>query len=236
MEVDKAIDKRLADIIFTVVCKRFVYDIDMKRFQLQVSHVSEYMFRDMADKALEIGKKLKPETINSLLQWTLKDAYYSEEINYSLPVTLILNGEAIRLEFKYNENIYYVDLMKMTETEFLILQTDLQNLNEKLFMQIYSDDIIGNGGSLVIPTCNDVILLRTYQLKPLEYHNFADWHFMRDLWRYRISDNLWNAYNSLLDFVNSQMSWNMFLDLIDLFNKNGLSTFVLRMMLNSIKR
>lgn len=236
MVVDKTLDKYLADIIFTTTCNGFEYDSDINRFQLKVSHITEQMFNNMADKASDIGKKLTIESVNSLLQWIQKDAFYCDEILYSLPISLFVNGESIRVKFNCNGLGCYADLMKMTESEFLVLQTDLKLLKEQRFMQIYANDNMGKGETVYISSVGNVIVSQAWLLKPLDYHSYADWHFMRDLWRNNVADNLWHAYNVLVEFANVRITWDRFMKIMNLFNDNGLSTFVFRMMLNSINR
>lgn len=235
MVVDRTLDKYLADIIFATACCGFEYNSSIKRYQLKVGHITEQMFYNMADQACRIGKKLTVESVNALLQWTYKNAFYYDEIQYSLPVSLLVNGESIRIRFLYNGNECFVDLMKMTESEFLILKTNFGILHRQQFMQIYANDNIGKGHIIYIPSYGNAVVLQTWLVRPLDYHNYADWHFMRDLWRYNVSENIWYAYNSLSEFVNGHISWGEFLTVIDLFNKNGLSTFVFRMMLNSLE-
>ena len=236
MVVDKTLDKYLADIIFTIACNGFEYDSDIKRYQLKVCHITEQMFNNMADKASDIGKKLTIESVNSLLQWIQKDAFYCDEILYSLPISLFVNGESIRVKFNYNGTGYFADLMKMTESEFLVLQTDLKLLKEQRFMQIYANDNMGKDETVYISSVGNVIVSQAWLLKPLDYHSYADWHFMRDLWRNNVADNLWHAYNVLVEFANMRITWDKFMNIMNLFNNNGLSTFVFRMMLNSINR
>lgn len=236
MVVDKTLDKHLADIIFTATCNGFEYDSDINRFQLKVSHITEQMFNNMADQASDIGKKLTIESVNSLLQWIQKDAFYCDEILYSLPISLFVNGESIRVKFNYNGRDYFADLMKMTESEFLILQTDLKLLKEQRFMQIYANDNMGKDETVYISSVGNVKVSQAWLLKPLDYHSYADWHFMRDLWRNNVTDNLWHAYNVLVEFANMRITWDKFMNIMNLFNNNGLSTFVFRMMLNSINR
>ena len=236
MVVDKTLDKHLADIIFTTTCNGFEYDSDINRFQLKVSHITEQVFNNMADQASDIGKKLTIESGNSLLQWIQKDAFYCDEILYSLPISLFVNGESIRVIFNYNGRGYFADLMKMTESEFLILQTDLKLLKEQRFMQIYANDNMGKDETVYISSVGNVMVSQAWLLKPLDYHSYADWHFMRDLWRNNVTDNVWHAYNVLVEFANMRINWDKFMNIMNLFNNNGLSTFVFRMMLNSINR
>ena len=158
MVVDKTLDKYLADIIFTTTCNGFEYDSDINRFQLKVSHITEQMFNNMADKASDIGKKLTIESVNSLLQWIQKDAFYCDEILYSLPIPLFVNGESIRVKFNCNGLDCFADLMKMTESEFLVLQTDLKLLKEQRFMQIYANDNMGKGETVYISSVGNVIV------------------------------------------------------------------------------
>ena len=174
----------------------------------------------MADRASAIGKKLTVEMVNTLLEWTQKDVFYCEELLYTLPVKLLGYGEAIRIKFQYDGRTIFADLMKITESEFLVLRTDLRILKEQQVMQIYANDNIGKGESIYISS----------------YGNVKDWHFMRDLWRYNVVDNLWFTYNALTEFINMHITWEKFINIMDLFKKNGLSTFVFRMMLNSMKR
>lgn len=235
MVVDKTLDKHLADIIFTFACYGFEYNQVMERYQLKVSHVTEQMFSNMADKACDIGKKLTSESVNTLLLWTQKDAFYYEEIQYSLPVTLLLNGESVRIKFLYKGNGFFADLMKMTESEFLVLHTDFEYLHNRNCMQIYTDDTIGTDESIYISSCGNINVVQVWLIKPLDYHSYADWYFMRNLWRYNVSENLWYVYNLLSDFLKKRTSFKSFLSMMDVFCKNGLSTFVFRMMLNSIK-
>ena len=124
----------------------------------------------------------------------------------------------------------------MTESEFLVLRTDLRILKEQQVMHIYANDNIGKGESIYISSYGNVKVLQSWILMPLEYHYYADWHFMRDLWRYNVVDNLWFTYNALTEFINMHITWEKFINIMDLFKKNGLSTFVFRMMLNSMKR
>lgn len=236
MVVDKTLDKYLADIIFATACNGFEYNRDMERYQLKVSHVTAQMFGNMAERACEFGKKLTIESVNTLLSWTQEDAFYYDKIQYSLPVSLLLNGESIRIRFLYNESSYFVDLMKMTESEFLILQTDFGYLHNRNYMQIFASDSIAEDKTVYIPSCGYVDVVQAWLVKPLDYHCYADWHYMRNLWRFDVNKNLWNVYNSLSEFVNERTSWDSFLKMMDVFCKNGLSTFVFRMMLNSIKR
>ena len=236
MVVDKTLDKHLADIIFTSTCNGFEYDTDIKRFHLKVSHISEQMFNNMANRASKIGKQLTIESVNSLLQWIQKDAFYCDEILCSLPVSLFVNGETIRIRINYKGNAFFTDLMKMTDTEFLILQTDFEQLKEQRLMQIYANDNIGKGEIVYISMIGNVEIFQVWLLKPLNYHSYADWHFMRDLWRNNVADNLWHAYNALVEFANMRITWETFLNIMNVFLKNGLSTFAFRMMLNSINR
>ena len=236
MVVDKTLDRYLADIIFTTTCNGFEYNRDMERYQLKVSHITEQMFGNMADRACDIKKKLTVESVNTLLLWTQKDAFYYDEIQYSLPVSLLINGEAIRIRFLYNGNVYFADLMKMTESEFIVLQTDFGNLHNQKFMQIYANDTIGENEAVFIPSCGHINIVKACLLKPLDYYSYADWHFMRNLWRFDVNENLWHVYNSLSEFVDERISWDSFQKMMDVFCKNGLSTFVFRLMLNSIKR
>lgn len=235
MVVDKTLDKKLADIIFTSACNGFEYDQVMERYQLKVCHVTEQMFGNMANRACEIGKRLTAEAVNTLLLWTQKDAFYYDEILYSLPVALLVNGESIRIRFRYNGKDYFAVLMKMTDSEFLVQQTDFEYLRNRCFIQIYTDENIGKDESIYISSCGLVGIVQAWLAKPLDYHSYADWHFMRNLWRYNVNENLWHAYNSLSEFVSKRTTWEMFLNIMDDFCKNGLSTFVFRMMLNSIK-
>ena len=46
--------------------------------------------------------------------------------------------------------------MKMTESEFLVLQTDLRILKEQQVMQIYVNDNIGKGESIYISSYGNV--------------------------------------------------------------------------------
>lgn len=165
-----------------------------------------------------------------------KNAFYYDEIQYSLPVSLLINGEAIRIRFLYNGNVYFADLMKMTESEFIVLQTDFGNLHNQKFMQIYANDTIGENEAIFIPSCGHINIVKACLLKPLDYYSYADWHFMRNLWRFDVNENLWHVYNSLSEFVDERISWDSFQKMMDVFCKNGLSTFVFRLMLNSIKR
>ena len=126
--------------------------------------------------------------------------------------------------------------MKMTDTEFLILQTDFEQLKEQRLMQIYANDNIGKGEIVYISMIGNVEIFQVWLLKPLNYHSYADWHFMRDLWRNNVADNLWHAYNALVEFANMRITWEIFLNIMNVFLKNGLSTFAFRMMLNSINR
>ena len=234
MAVDKTLDKYLANIIFTNACVGFGYSSGTKRFQLKVAGITERIFENMADRASAIGRRLTEESVNLLLQWTQKDALCYDEILSPLPVFLLLNGESVRIKFEYQGNAYFADLMKMTESEFLILQTDLVGLKEQRAMQIYPDGNIGNGEPVYVPSCGNVMALQSWILKPLDYHCYAAWHFMQDLWRHEITDNLWHTYNALTDFVSTRVSWENFLKIMAKFNENGLSTFVFRMMLNSL--
>lgn len=236
MVVDKTLDKYLADIILTMTCNGFEYNSEIKRYQLRISHITESIFNNMADRASAIGKKLTVEMVNTLLEWTQKDVFYCEELLYTLPVKLLGYGEAIRLKFQYDGRTIFADLMKMTESEFLVLRTDLRILKEQQVMQIYANDNIGKGESIYISSYGNVKVLQSWILMPLEYHYYADWHFMRDLWRYNVVDNLWFTYNELTEFINMHITWEKFINIMDLFKKNGLSTFVFRMMLNSMKR
>ena len=236
MVVDKTLDKYLADIILTMTCNGFEYNSEIKRYQLRISHITESIFNNMADRASAIGKKLTVEMVNTLLEWTQKDVFYCEELLYTLPVKLLGYGEAIRIKFQYDGRTIFADLMKMTESEFLVLRTDLRILKEQQVMQIYANDNIGKGESIYISSYGNVKVLQSWILMPLEYHYYADWHFMRDLWRYNVVDNLWFTYNALTEFINMHINWEKFINIMDLFKKNGLSTFVFRMMLNSMKR
>ena len=236
MVVDKTLDKYLADIILTMTCNGFEYNSEIKRYQLRISHITESIFNNMADRASAIGKKLTVEMVNTLLEWTQKDVFYCEELLYTLPVKLLGYGEAIRIKFQYDGRTIFADLMKMTESEFLVLRTDLRILKEQQVMQIYANDNIGKGESIYISSYGNVKVLQSWILMPLEYHYYADWHFMRDLWRYNVVDNLWFTYNVLTEFINMHITWEKFINIMDLFKKNGLSTFVFRMMLNSMKR
>lgn len=236
MVVDKTLDKYLADIILTMTCNGFEYNSEIKRYQLRISHITESIFNNMADRASAIGKKLTVEMVNTLLEWTQKDVFYCEELLYTLPVKLLGYGEAIRIKFQYDGRTIFADLMKMTESEFLVLRTDLRILKEQQVMQIYANDNIGKGESIYISSYGNVKVLQSWILMPLEYHYYADWHFMRDLWRYNVVDNLWSTYNALTEFINMHITWEKFINIMDLFKKNGLSTFVFRMMLNSMKR
>lgn len=236
MVVDKTLDKYLADIVLSKICNGFEYNSEIKRYQLKISHITEPMFKNMANRASVIGKTLTVETVNTLLEWTQKDAFYCEEFLYSLPVKLLGCGEAIRIRCQHDGIAHFADLMKMTESEFLVLQTDLKILKEQQVMQIYANDNIGKGESVYIPSYGKVKVLQSWILMPLEYHYYADWHFMRDLWRYNVVDNLWFTYNALTEFINMRITWEKFINIMDLFKKNGLSTFVFRMMLNSMKR
>lgn len=236
MVVDKTLDKYLADIILTMTCNGFEYNSEIKRYQLRISHITESIFNNMADRASVIGKKLTVEMVNTLLEWTQKDVFYCEELLYTLPVKLLGYGEAIRIKFQYDGRTNFADLMKMTESEFLVLQTDLRILKEQQVMQIYANDNIGKGESIYISSYGNVKVLQSWILMPLEYHYYADWHFMRDLWRYNVVDNLWFTYKALTEFINMHITWEKFINIMDLFKKNGLSTFVFRMMLNSMKR
>ena len=103
-------------------------------------------------------------------------------------------------------------------------------------MQIYANDNMGKDETIYISSVGNIIVSQAWLLKPLDYHSYADWHFMRDLWRNNVADNLWHAYNVLVEFANMRITWEKFLNILNIFNKNGLSTFVFRMMLNSIKR
>lgn len=236
MVVDKTLDKYLADIILTMTCNGFEYNSEIKRYQLRISHITESIFNNMADRASAIGKKLTVEMVNTLLEWTQKDVFYCEELLYTLPVKLLGYGEAIRIKFQYDGRTIFADLMKMTESEFLVLRTDLRILKEQQVMQIYANDNIGKGESIYISSYGNVKVLQSWILMPLEYHYYADWHFMRDLWRYNVVDNLWFTCNALTEFINMHITWEKFINIMDLFKKNGLSTFVFRMMLNSMKR
>lgn len=236
MVVDKTLDKYLADIILTMTCNGFEYNSEIKRYQLRISHITESIFNNMADRASAIGKKLTVEMVNTLLEWTQKDVFYCEELLYTLPVKLLGYGEAIRIKFQYDGRTIFADLMKMTESEFLVLRTDLRILKEQQVMQIYANDNIGKGESIYISSYGNVKVLQSWILMPLEYHYYADWHFMRDLWRYNVVDNLWFTHNALTEFINMHITWEKFINIMDLFKKNGLSTFVFRMMLNSMKR
>lgn len=236
MVVDKTLDKYLADIILTMTCNGFEYNSEIKRYQLRISHITESIFNNMADRASAIGKKLTVEMVNTLLEWTQKDVFYCEELLYTLPVKLLGYGEAIRIKFQYDGRTIFADLMKMTESEFLVLQTDLRILKEQQVMQIYVNDNIGKGESIYISSYGNVKVLQSWILMPIEYHYYADWHFMRDLWRYNVVDNLWFTYNALTEFINMHITWEKFINIMNLFKKNGLSTFVFRMMLNSMKR
>lgn len=236
MVVDKTLDKYLADIILTMTCNGFEYNSEIKRYQLRISHITEFIFNNMADRASVIGKKLTVEMVNTLLEWTQKDVFYCEELLYTLPIKLLGYGETIRIKFQYDGRTNFADLMKMTESEFLVIQTDLRILKEQQVMQIYANDNIGKGESIYIPSYGNVKVLQSWILMPLEYHYYADWHFMRDLWRFNVADNLWFTYNALTEFINMRITWEKFINIMDLFKKNGLSTFVFRMMLNSMKR
>ena len=121
MVVDKTLDKYLADIILTMTCNGFEYNSEIKRYQLRISHITESIFNNMADRASVIGKKLTVEMVNTLLEWTQKDVFYCEELLYTLPVKLLGYGEAIRIKFQYDGRTIFADLMKMTESEFLVL-------------------------------------------------------------------------------------------------------------------
>lgn len=143
MVVDKTLDKYLADIILTMTCNGFEYNSEIKRYQLRISHITESIFNNMADRASAIGKKLTVEMVNTLLEWTQKDVFYCEELLYTLPVKLLGYGEAIRIKFQYDGRTIFADLMKMTESEFLVLRTDLRILKEQQVMQIYANDNIG---------------------------------------------------------------------------------------------
>ena len=188
MVVDKTLDKYLADIILTMTCNGFEYNSEIKRYQLRISHITESIFNNMADRAFAIGKKLTVEMVNTLLEWTQKDVFYCEELLYTLPVKLLGYGEAIRIKFQYDGRTIFADLMKMTESEFLVLRTDLRILKEQQVMQIYANDNIGKGESIYISSYGNVKVLQSWILMPLEYHYYADWHFMRDLWRYNVVD------------------------------------------------
>ena len=131
MVVDKTLDKYLADIILTMTCNGFEYNSEIKRYQLRISHITESIFNNMADRASAIGKKLTVEMVNTLLEWTQKDVFYCEELLYTLPVKLLGYGEAIRIKFQYDGRTIFADLMKMTESEFLVLRTDLRILKEQ---------------------------------------------------------------------------------------------------------
>ena len=89
MVVDKTLDKYLADIILTMTCNGFEYNSEIKRYQLRISHITESIFNNMADRASVIGKKLTVEMVNTLLEWTQKDVFYCEELLYTLPVKLL---------------------------------------------------------------------------------------------------------------------------------------------------
>ena len=131
MVVDKTLDKYLADIILTMTCNGFEYNSEIKRYQLRISHITESIFNNMADRASAIGKKLTVEMV----------------------------------------------LMKMTESEFLVLRTDLRILKEQQVMQIYANDNIGKGESIYISSYGNVKVLQSWILMPLEYHYYADWHY-----------------------------------------------------------
>ena len=240
MVANKALDKRLADIIFTDVCNGLEYNSEKTRYQLKVSHITEHMFNNMAGRASAIGKKLTAETVNNLLEWTQKDAFFYEEFYESWPADMFLAGEIFRIEFeplKGGDRTYYACLMRMSVSENLVIQTDFPELMKKHYTEILTSDfIVGLNKTFYVHAWKDcAIIQRAGIIKPLEYHYYADWHFMRDLWRFKVADNIWNAYNSLLTYVGGEMSWKSFLNVMNVFKNYGLSTFVFRMMLNSLK-
>ena len=70
MVVDKTLDKYLADIILTMTCNGFEYNSEIKRYQLRISHITESIFNNMADRASDYGKKLSVVIVYTLLDLT----------------------------------------------------------------------------------------------------------------------------------------------------------------------
>lgn len=233
MEVNSSLDKFLANIIFKYACNGIEYNSHYKRFQLSVNHVSEQMFSVMAAEADSIGKKLKVDTINKLLSWIHKDAYYEVFLDIPLPMVLIINGEVLHIDVITNGRKFYIDLLRMSPTDFLIIKTDIEQLREKVFIPIKDNFVFSEEAQLYIPSFGMVIIKNLYLLKPLAYHHYTDWYFMPDLWRYKVADNIWEAYN-LLSEITCGSSWNHFKKALEFMKYHGLSTFVFRMMLNAL--
>lgn len=229
------VNKRIVEIIFKNACSGFSYDSNCKRYQLNIRHISEEHFRYMANEAKSLGLRLNMDTVNDLLIGTRHDSFILKPLNYCLPVSLMVNGEAVLINFAKDSSSKFLELMKMTDTEFLIVNSNIEEINEKLSIPYDKSLLLAKGRDMYLPSIGLIRLQNVSEIKPRLYYRYVDEYFMKDNWRYEVSFSLWPLYNILNDFILADTPQSKFQEVMDVFASNGLSSFVFRMMLNAIQ-
>ena len=235
-DLNMAVNKNTAKIILDAVYQGFYYESITERYQLKTLHVTEQMLRNMQDKACKLGQKLCKDDINTFLINTKRTNTIVNNYWYQLPIQQILYGEVLRFSCIQDGTVQYIELMKMSETDFLIIETSILELEKHGYLSLSVDSEITCNTQMDLSPIGHITITETNHVKPSMYYHYMNHYFFEQFHRYEVSHNLWPRYNELCDLLETKLKRVEFENTLLHFSKDGLSTFVVRKMIDSIMR
>lgn len=231
-----AVNKNIVKIIFDAVYQGFYYDSIAERYQLKTLHITEQMLCNMQNKASKLGQKLCRDDINTFLINTKRTNSIVNNYWYPLPIQQILHGEVIRFSCILDGTVQYIELMKMSKTDFLIIETSILELGKHRFLSLFVDSEITCNAQIDLSPIGNVTITETNHVNPSFFYYYMDHYFFQCFHCYEVTHNLWPRYNELCDLLESELKRVEFENTLSHFSMDGLSTFVIRKMIDSIIR
>lgn len=216
-------------LIFEKCFGSFYFDDKVSRYSYQIKHLTQDEVNNLAIQIEKDGSQVNDSEIWNFINQARNYRPSVESLSY-LPISLMQPGEVLELTLADNVS-KSVKLMKMNDEKMLLW-----------CMQGNSSFIPSNvidASTERVFNCHDTFLdfgrvSSLNLLHPGYYHRTIDYCLLSSSYYDKGPENLMPLYNCLVNMhYNNEITGN-FDDVINLTSENGISTFVLRQMLDFI--
>ena len=209
-------NKEFLDFVLSECCQGVEFDTNNRLYKVIVNNVSASTVLKLKQKALYYNLKFSKEELNSFLDNIANVIFLhqSEKVNAGFNHSDLLNGEVLQV---ITSNGKSIELIKMHLHEYSIISRDLELNrsidfgNKPLFLD---GNITIQGKQFRVEEVNI--------LKPTKWHKLLDAHFMKKLYKYKVSTNLWPFFNDILLYPQNRFDTKKIISSVE---KQGISLF-----------
>lgn len=209
-------NKEFLDFVLSECCQGVEFDANDRLYKVIVNNVSASTVLKLKQKALCFNVKFSEEELNSFLYniTNINFLHQEESVSVDFNHPDLLNGEVLQV---ITSNRISIELIKMHLHEYSIISRDLELNrsidfgNKPLFLD---GNITIQGKQFRVEEVNI--------LKPTKWHKLLDAHFMKKLYKYKVSTNLWPFFNDFLLYPENRCDIKK---IINSAEKNGISLF-----------